>query len=193
MKFINLHVHSNFSTFDALGYPQESMEYAYENGMDAIALTDHGNMSGMTYQLFHSIKMNKEGRKIKPIFGVEAYYIDSIDEWKKEKEKSSDKKDKKEKVKGFVSEDETEREFKDSLSNRSHILLLAKNQKGLNNLFELISYSFKNGFYKKPRIDYKILKELGNNIIASSACIGGMYANVYYKFNYLGEKKFLKK
>jgi predicted metal-dependent phosphoesterase TrpH len=48
IPFVGLHAHSVAgSIFDALGYPQEHMNYAYENGMDALALTDHGTMNGL--------------------------------------------------------------------------------------------------------------------------------------------------
>ena len=47
IPFVGLHAHSVAgSPFDALGYPQEHMDFAYENGMDALALTDHGNQNG---------------------------------------------------------------------------------------------------------------------------------------------------
>ena len=54
IPFVNLHGHTTFSIFDAIGYPQEHMDFAYENGMDALALTDHGNMNGLPYQIFHA-------------------------------------------------------------------------------------------------------------------------------------------
>ena len=51
IPFVGLHAHSVAgSPFDALGYPPDHMEFAYENGMDALALTDHGNMNGLAWQ-----------------------------------------------------------------------------------------------------------------------------------------------
>ena len=50
------------------------MDFAYQNGMDALALTDHGNQNGLAYQVLHAKKMKKEGKEFKPIFGVEAYF-----------------------------------------------------------------------------------------------------------------------
>ena len=48
IPFVGLHAHSVAgSIFDGLGYPQEHMNFAYENGADALALTDHGNMNGL--------------------------------------------------------------------------------------------------------------------------------------------------
>ena len=48
IPFVGLHAHSVAgSVFDAIGYPQVHMDFAYENGSDALALTDHGNMNGL--------------------------------------------------------------------------------------------------------------------------------------------------
>ena len=83
IKFVGLHAHSVAgSIFDAVGYPQEHMDYAYENGCDALALTDHGNMNGLSWQVLHAKKMQAEGKNFKPIFGVEAYFTTSIAEWR---------------------------------------------------------------------------------------------------------------
>ena len=69
IPFVGLHAHSVAgSIFDALGYPQEHMDFAYSNGMDALALTDHGNANGLAYQVLHAKKMQKEGKNFKPIF-----------------------------------------------------------------------------------------------------------------------------
>ena len=95
IPFVGLHAHSVAgSPFDALGYPADHMDFAYENGMDALALTDHGNANGLAYQVLHAKKMQSEGKKFKPIFGVEAYFIPSVSSWKKDYEtiKSSAKK-----------------------------------------------------------------------------------------------------
>ena len=83
IKFVGLHAHSVAgSPFDGMGYPQEHMEFAYENGSDALALTDHGNMNGLAYQVLHGKKMSQDGKDFKPIYGVEAYFIPSIEEWR---------------------------------------------------------------------------------------------------------------
>ena len=52
IPFVGLHAHSVAgSIFDALGAPTAAyMDFAYENGMDALALTDHGNANGLAYQ-----------------------------------------------------------------------------------------------------------------------------------------------
>ena len=91
LPFVGLHAHSVAgSPFDALGYPAEHMDFAYDNGMDALALTDHGNANGLAGQVLHAKKMLKEGKEFKPIFGVEAYFIPSVANWKKEYEEAFD-------------------------------------------------------------------------------------------------------
>ena len=94
IKFVNLHAHSGVgSPFDGFGYPQDHMDYAYKNGCEALALTDHGNMNGLAYQVLHAKKMAKEGKEFKPIYGVEAYFIPSVIEWRKKlEEHKADKK-----------------------------------------------------------------------------------------------------
>jgi DNA polymerase-3 subunit alpha len=68
MKFVSLHHHNTFSFLDALGTPAEHAEAAAEYGMTALAITDHGNVSG---HVQHEKACKRYG--IKPIFGLEAY------------------------------------------------------------------------------------------------------------------------
>jgi DNA polymerase-3 subunit alpha len=193
IPFVGLHAHSTAgSPFDAIGYPQQHMDFAYQNGSDALALTDHGNCNGLAYQVLHAKSMEKEGKDFKPIYGCEAYFLPSIDEWEKEKEKLQESKKKKKAVKnqsGFSIENETEtKRSKDILNRRRHLVLLAQNQTGLNNIFKLVSESFKPGnFYRFPRIDYDMLRENNEGIIASSACLGGIYAGDYWEHIEFGD------
>ena len=58
IPFVGLHAHSVAgSIFDGMGYPPDHMDFAYSNGMDALALTDHGNMNGLSWQVLHAKKM----------------------------------------------------------------------------------------------------------------------------------------
>ena len=83
IDFVNLHAHSGVgSPFDGFGYPQDHMEYAFSNGSKALALTDHGNMNGFAYQVLHAKKMKEAGKDFKPIFGVEAYFIEDVVDWR---------------------------------------------------------------------------------------------------------------
>ena len=144
IPFVGLHAHSGMgSPFDGLGYPQEHMEFAFKNGSDALALTDHGNMNGFAYQVQHAKEMKKQGKKFKAIFGIEAYFVPSITAWKEELERTrQDKKAQKQidKAKaGTTIEDEGSSKGgnKTILNRRRHLILLAQNQTGLNNIFSL--------------------------------------------------------
>ena len=195
IKFVNLHGHSCFSVFDGLGYPNEHIDFAISNGADALALTDHGNMNGLSYQVLHTKKLRAEGKNFKPIFGVEAYFNPSIAEWKDAYEKhKADKKNKKtdDEDAGIVVEDEEESKQaeKDFLKFRAHLVLLAQNQKGLSNIFQLVSKSYSPGnFYSKPRIDYDMLKEHSEGVIVLTACMGGPLSKCYWQFREQGEDK----
>ena len=186
IKFVGLHAHSVFSVFDGLGYPQDHIDFAIENGMDALALTDHGNMNGLAYQVLHAKKVQKEGKDFKPIFGIEGYFIDSVAKWKEEKaeiDKNKKGRKAKEENSAVVIEDEeaTKRQEKNILNRRAHLVLLAQNQTGLNNLFTIVSKSFDpNNFYRYPRIDYEMLREHNEGIIVSSACMGGPLSKDYW-------------
>ena len=189
IKFVGLHAHSVAgSIFDAIGYPQAHMDFAYKNGCEALALTDHGNMNGLAYQVLHAKKMKEAGQDFKPIFGCEAYFIPSIEDWKEEYTRAMEDKKRARSAKadtasGATVEDEgASKKTQDILRRRRHLVLLAQNQTGLNNLFKLVSESYKaENFYRYPRIDYSLLKKYGEGIIASSACLGGVYAGNYWE------------
>lgn len=89
-KFVGLHAHSTFSIGDAIGRPKDHIDFAINNGMDALALTDHGNMNGFSHQYVHSEYLKKQGVPFKALAGCEAYFIPSLDDWQKLYEKSRD-------------------------------------------------------------------------------------------------------
>jgi len=187
IPFVGLHAHSVAgSPFDALGYPQDHMDFAYDNGCEALALTDHGNMNGMAYQVLHAKKMKAEGKNFKPIFGVEAYFIPSLKAWNQERDKAREDKKRASELKDSTTmsvenEGETKRS-KSILNQRSHLVLLAQNQTGLNNIFAMISKSNSDEyFFRYPRVDYEVLREHSEGVIASSACMGGVYAANFWK------------
>ena len=59
---------------------------------------------------------------------------------------------------------------------RYHLTLLAENNEGYQNLVELVSKAYLEGYYYKPRIDYELLEEYSNGLIALSGCLGGEIA-----------------
>lgn len=54
-----------------------------------------------------------------------------------------------------------------------HLVLLAENNKGYSNLMKIVSKGFIDGFYYKPRVDYEVLEQYHEGIIALSACLAG--------------------
>lgn len=211
-RFVGLHAHSTVGSIgDAIGLPQEHIDYALSNNMDALALTDHGSMAGISHQQIHAKKLKDKGVKFKAIPGVEAYFIDSLSDWNKlvqiqkankqlqktmasignelaDAEADMDAKHGKETSEeeegGTVVEIEAEsknNKFSDPIAQRNHLVLLPKNNTGLKSLFQMVSESYIDGFYRYPRIDMNILKHHAKgNIIASSACIGGRLARTIF-------------
>jgi DNA polymerase-3 subunit alpha len=131
---------------DGVANPEEYVERAQENGMSAIAVTDHGTLSGHR-PMYRAAK----AAGIKPILGVEGYI-------------TSDR---------FDRRDKSERTTPLDLV-YNHIIILAKNDIGLENLGKLNEISWTEGFYRKPRIDFEILEKYGEGLIISSACMSGL-------------------
>lgn len=175
MSFVHLHVHSSFSVLDGMSRIQDLIDRAIEYKMPAVALTDHGSMYGVKEFLDYAKKVKKgakaslqegkiteeEYRQIeafKPIVGVEAYCAS----------RTLYDKDKNRKI--FL-----ERKNKEIIVDMSgfHLILLAKNKKGYQNLCKLVSISWVDGFYSKPRIDKNVLEKYSEGLIVSSACLGG--------------------
>ncbi len=198
--FVGLHAHSNFSVGDAIGLPQEHIDFALSNGMDGIALTDHGSMNGISHQQLHVKKLAGKGVNFKAIPGVEAYFIDSLSDWKillqDQKEtkrlekalasgKTEEAAPEESEDGGTIVEVESETKgtskFSDPITQRSHLVLLPKNNEGLKSLFRMVSESYISGLYRYPRMDFDILRRHAKgNVIASSACLGGRLSRIVF-------------
>jgi DNA polymerase III alpha subunit len=210
-KFVGLHSHDHFSTFDAIGTPKEHIDFAIENGMDALANTNHGNANSFAQQYNYNQELKKKGIPFKAIYGIEAYYIPSIDDWRKLKddrdtlkkqevppgeqftelkeeldEVVSEKENDSDEDGGTIIENESETKtakYSDPIKDRSHLVLLAKNNEGLKAIFQLTSLSAAKGFYIYPRIDLNMIRQYAKgNVISTSACLGGKTAKTVYKF-----------
>jgi DNA polymerase-3 subunit alpha len=146
--FVHLHVHSYFSQLDGMSSIAGLVDKAVSCGMKALAISDHGNMFGAKEFYDYVSKKNKnlpEGQKLKPVLGVEAYCARRTRFDKTTKEDGG----------GW------------------HLLLLAKNKKGYQNLCKLVSTSWIDGYYYRPRIDKECLEQYHEGLIVTSACIGG--------------------
>lgn len=134
---IHLHVHSEYSLRDSTIRLEELVDEVKGLKMGAVALTDHGNMSGS----FEFYALCKE-KGIKPIIGIELYMV-------------SDMRDK-------------------SSSKRFHLVLLAQNTTGYENLLEITSIAGSEGFYYVPRADFSVLKAHKQGVIALTGCISSV-------------------
>jgi len=132
-RFIHLHTHSHYSFLQALPKVDELVEKARKEGMDALALTDAGNMHG-------AIEFYKAAKAagVKPILGVDAYLAMRS---RREPDHNTDGK-------------------------RSRLVLLAENNEGYKNLLALVTKSWTEGFYERPRMDKELLREHSRGIIA---------------------------
>lgn len=81
--------------------------------------------------------------------------------------------------------------FEKTTANRKyyHLVLLAKNNVGYQNLMKLVSEGFTTGYYYRPRIDYEVLKEYSEGLISTSACIGGEIQTLILEGNYEAAKE----
>jgi DNA polymerase-3 subunit alpha len=187
LPFVNLHAHDGYSVFDAFGDPEEHLDAAWENGLDAHAITNHGHMNSLPNLVLHAQKMNKDGKDFKLIMGCEAYFHPDIEEWQNLREFEATAK----KVKGNDAFDEIDMSsdasvkrssrHKESVNHRRHLTIFAKNQAGLSNLCQLITQSHRApNFYRYPRIDFNNLKQHHEGLIVTTGCLIGLMAGEYW-------------
>lgn len=191
-KFVGLHAHTSKSIFDGFGSVEDHFDFVVSNGGDALAITDHGNMNAASDAFQKQTEYDKKGINFTAIYGVEAYFIDDLDKWRKEKsDRDEQKKEAKEAIiessdkedSSGENEEETKNVAKvfDPINRRKHMVLLAKSKKGLKNLFRIVSKSNRDGFYRYPRVDMKMLREHGEDIIVNSACVGGTVGGIVFE------------
>jgi DNA polymerase III subunit alpha len=164
MSYVGLHVHTHYSLFDGIATPEEYVKRAVDLGMTSIAITDHGTLSGHR-ELYRIAKANG----IKPILGVEGYMC-------------SDR---------FDTRDKSEREGQQDLV-YNHIILLAKNQIGLENLNKINEIAWTEGYFKKPRFDFEILEKYKEGIIVTSACPSSVIVKALEEQEFALAKKHIK-
>lgn len=138
--YVHLHNHTQYSLLDGLTKIGPLLDFVKDSGMEAVAMTDHGTLSG-------TIEFYKEAtsRGVKPIIGIETYIA---------MRKHTDKDPQKDK-------------------NRFHLVLLAMNMTGYQNLMRLSTTANLDGYYYFPRIDHDLLEQYNEGLIAMSACMGG--------------------
>ena len=178
-QFTHLHVHTHYSILDGMSKVGDLIDKCKRTGMNAIAITDHGNMFGIKELVDTAAKVNgkvkdaikalqkelkkaeeicnwdsvneikaqieaKEKEYFKPIIGCEAYCA----------RRSLHNKDKDFKT---INPENGKEQIVDASG--YHLVLLAKNPKGYENLCKIVSMAWIDGYYRRPRIDKELLEE----------------------------------
>lgn len=168
--FAHLHVHTEFSLLDGAVRTDKVFKVCDELGIPAVAMTDHGNLYGVIEFMKAAVKYTdpkadfydfiKERRpfKVKPIIGCEVYMTEDMTAREKGRDGAPPK--------------------------LNHLVLLCKNGVGYHNLVKLVSESYTEGMYYKPRVDFERIKKYGEGLICLSACIMGVIPQALLKGHY---------
>lgn len=148
-KRVELHIHSKMSQMDGFNEAKDIVAQAAKWGQPAVAVTDHGVVQAFPDCAAEAKKQAEKGRPIKVIYGVEGYVFDDAD----------------------CIDENGEIDYKTKPTN--HIIILAKSQEGLKNIYKLVSYSHINYFYKKPRLPWSVIEAHREGLIIGSACSYG--------------------
>jgi len=154
--YVHLHNHTQYSLLDGLTKVPELIGYVKEKGMNAVAMTDHGTLSGVL-EFYKEAQANE----VKPIIGMEAYVAARSME---DRDPSKDKQ-------------------------YFHLILLAMNNQGYENLMRISTEANLRGFYYKPRIDHELLEKFNEGLIVLSGCIGGEIGDSLRNDQYAAAKK----
>jgi DNA polymerase-3 subunit alpha len=151
-SFVHLHVHSEYSMLDGAARVKPLIEAAKEQGMPAVAVTDHGNVFGA----FDFWKTATEAG-IKPIIGTEAYLTPGTHRGDKTRVRW-----------GNGGGDDVS-----GAGAYTHMTLLSETTEGMHNLFRLSSKASIEGYYFKPRMDRELLSTYSSGLIATTGCPSG--------------------
>lgn len=194
-KFVHLHVHSQYSVLDGQCSIKDLVNHAIDDGMPALALTDHGVMFGIK-ELINTVNGKNSSHK-KAI----SSYQEELKSLEEKDNLTAEEETRKGELSTLIGEEESKllkpiigcecycarrRRFdKDSdvhdpyHPNRSidasgyHLIVLAKNLQGYHNLAKIVSYGWTEGYYYRPRIDKELLEKYHEGLIVCSACLGG--------------------
>ncbi|AEO93588.1 gp329 [Bacillus phage G] len=161
--FVNIHCHSFYSLLDGMTRPKELIKRTLELGQPAACISDHGQM----YSLVDFVNLASESKQ-KYMIAMEAYVVRDH------------------RLKG-------KQEADTDNNSREHLLLIAYNDVGYKNLMKLASIGATEGFYYRPRIDDELLKRNCEGLIATSACLGSRFSQMFARGDDEGAKKELIK
>ena len=190
-EFIHCHVHSIYSMLDGYSKIDDLIEKAIEYNMSSISITDHGTLAG-TFEFNNKCK--KAG--IKPLLGCEVYQTHDISKiilssderkeiaWQNYIEENNVD----EKSLGKITKKKKEELSKNYIYDTKgyHLILIAKNQTGWNNLVRLTSEANDKAMYNgRGHVDYSLIEKYSEGLICTTACIGSMFNSCLKKDQYL--------
>ena len=153
-SFVHLHQHTEYSMLDGAARVKDVVAAAAADGQPALAITDHGNMYGV-------LDFYKECRAhgITPIIGTEAYMAGSSRHERPVR-------------RGRMDDTGGEGDRGEKLY--YHLTLLSETVTGYRNLIKLSSSAYLEGYYYKPRLDWELLEQHHEGLIATTGCLGGV-------------------
>jgi DNA polymerase-3 subunit alpha len=152
-SFTHLHVHTEYSMLDGAARVGDVVAAAAADGQPALGITDHGNMYGIL-----PFYKACQDHGIKPILGTEAYM-------------AHDSRHERPSRRGRM--DDTGGDAGGGKKLYYHLTLLAENGAGYKNLIQLSSRAYLEGYYYKPRLDWELLEQHSEGVIATTGCLGG--------------------
>ncbi|MFM8240311.1 MAG: DNA polymerase III subunit alpha, partial [Actinomycetota bacterium] len=156
--FVHLHVHTEYSMLDGASRLDDLMSAAVEQGMPAIAMTDHGNLYG-AYDFYKAAR----SAGIKPIIGLEGYYAPQGRFERRAFDFGG----------GFDEGNSEDGSGGRGTQSYTHMTLWAQDTAGMHNLFRLASVASLEGYYFKPRFDRDLLQTYGTGLIGTTGCPSG--------------------
>ena len=165
--FVHLHVHTHYSILDGQSKVPYLVDKAISDGMRGMAITDHGVMYGIKEFSDYCASVNKKRKAeglepFKPVFGCEMYVAHRR---KEDKDKNAGD------------------------NSGYHLIVLAKNYRGYKNLIKLVSRSWVDGYYYRPRTDREDLERYHEGLIVCSACIAGEVPSKILKGDIAGARE----
>ena len=189
-EFVHCHVHTIYSMLDGYSKIDDLIEKAKEYNMSSICITDHGTLGG-TFEF--NDKCRKAG--IKPILGIEAYQTHDISkivlssDERKEIAWQNYLKDNNinEEDLGKITKKKKAELSADYLYDTKgyHLILIAKNQTGWNNLVRLSSEANDKAMFNgRGHVDYDLIEKYSEGLICTTACIASMFNDSLRNDNY---------
>lgn len=197
--FVHLHVHTEYSILDGQAAVPKLVDKALRDGMRGMAVTDHGNMMGIKEFFNYTEKVCGKARsalknaKAKLQSLEDGTYQPTTDKNGKNPDEGKDIAQLIEETKAEIAKQTPAAQFKPIFgcemyvarrgdktlkegkidSSGWHLVVLAKNETGYHNLIKLVSRSWVDGFYMRPRTDHSDLERYHDGLIVCSACLGG--------------------